>query len=81
MGGNNAPTLREVLKTSPETLDNNVTKHDAALVYVNQLAEGTGDGDTIQMRSTQLFKPECVACIMREVTMTSQTNNIHRSKT
>jgi hypothetical protein len=49
MGGNDTPPSREVLKMSAETLDNEVTNHDAAPVYTNQLAKGAEDRDTIQM--------------------------------
>ena len=38
-----------------------------APVYVNQLVEGTEGIDTIQMWSSQLFKPEYVAHIVKEV--------------
>ena len=69
MGGTDAPPLREVLETSAEIPDSDVTNHDAAPVYVNQPAEGAEDGDTIQTRSLQPFKPEHVACIMKEVTI------------
>jgi len=69
MGGNDAPPSREVLETSAENPDSDVTNHDAAPVYANQLVEGTEDIDTIQTRSSQPFKPECVAHIMKEVTI------------
>jgi hypothetical protein len=58
MGGTDAPPLREVLETSAKIPDSDVTNHDAAPVYANQPAEGAEDGDTIQMRSSQPFKPE-----------------------
>jgi len=47
MGGNDAPPSREVLETSAENPDHDVTDHDAAPVYANQPTEGTGDEDTI----------------------------------
>jgi hypothetical protein len=47
MGGNDAPPSREVLETSAEIPDSDVTDHDAAPVYVNQPTEGAGDEDTI----------------------------------
>ena len=47
MGGNDAPPSREVLETSVEIPDSDVTDHDVAPVYVNQPTEGAGDEDTI----------------------------------
>ena len=71
MGGNDAPTSREVLKASPETPDNDVTNHDAAPVYANQPAEGTGDRDSDQ-QCTQVQDlickfADCFALSMKEV--------------
>jgi len=80
MGGNDAPPSREVLETSAETPDNEVTNHDEAPVYTNQPAEGAEDGDTIQMRSSQPFKPEHVTCIVKEVTIGNDLSDQQRAQ-
>ena len=80
MGGNDTPPSREVLETPAEIPDNHVTDHDAAPVYANQPVEGARDEDSILTRSTQPFKPERVARIVKEVTIGEDLSDQQRTQ-
>jgi len=69
VGGSNAPPSRGVHGKLTDIPSDDVADHDIIPVYANQPTNHPGDEDTILTRSTDPFKPERIARIVKEVTL------------
>jgi hypothetical protein len=79
-GGRRCAPSRGVHDTNSDMPNANVTDHDTTAVYTNQPVDCAGKKDTILTQAMDPFKPEWVACIMMEVTISEDlTEEQHAS--
>jgi len=69
MGGSDIPPSRGVLEKPTDISDDDATNYNTIPVYANQPTNFSEDEDTILTRSTDPFKPERTARIIKEVTL------------